>query len=122
MTLKDGPITKIIPKNVTKKSTFTVNKIFSLSIIIENKRTYIGQRQKIRIVKLTSINITEVNNPSVNNNEPADIDKKYFSQIYKQREGYYLDLADFVIDTNRESLLSVAMNIKDKIISHEIID
>ena len=42
ITLKDGPITKIIPKNVTKKRIFTVNEIFSLSTIIENKRTYIG--------------------------------------------------------------------------------
>ena len=39
--------------------------------------------QKIRIVKLTSINITEVNNPSVNNIEPADIDKKYFRFFLK---------------------------------------
>ena len=42
MTLKDGPITKTIPKNVTKKRIFTISEIFSLSIIIENKRTYIG--------------------------------------------------------------------------------
>ena len=42
MTLKDGPITKTIPKNVTKKRNFTVNEIFSLSTIIENKRTYYG--------------------------------------------------------------------------------
>ena len=76
-------MTKIIPKNVTKNKIFTVSEIFSLSTIIENKRTYIGQRQKIRIVKLTSINITEVNNPSVNNIEPADIDKKYFRFFLK---------------------------------------
>ena len=42
MTLKDGPITKTIPKNVTKNKIFTVHEIFSLSTIIENKRTYIG--------------------------------------------------------------------------------
>ena len=42
ITVNDGPITKIIPKNVTKKRIFTVIEIFSLSIIIENKRTYIG--------------------------------------------------------------------------------
>ena len=83
ITLKDGPITKTIPKNVTKKRIFTVNEIFSLSTIIENRRTYIGYRQKIRIVKLTSINITEVNNPSVNNIEPADIDKKYLRFFLK---------------------------------------
>ena len=42
ITLKDGPITKTIPKNVTKNKPFTISEIFSLSIIIENKRTYIG--------------------------------------------------------------------------------
>ena len=76
ITLKDGPKTKIIPKKVTKKRIFTLSGIFSLSIIIENNRTYIGYRQNIRMVKLTSINITEVNNPIVKHIEPKDIDKK----------------------------------------------
>ena len=68
------------------------------------------------------IKTQNINRPLIKFLDNGDIDKEYFSQIYKQREGYYLDLADFVIDTNRESLLSVAMNIKDKIISYEIID
>ena len=37
-----------------------------------------GYKQKIRIVKLTSIKITDVNNPRVKNIEPIAIDKKYF--------------------------------------------
>ena len=68
------------------------------------------------------IKTQNINRPLIKFLDNGDIDKKYFSQIYKQREGYYLDLADFVIDTNRESPLNIAMNIKDKIISHEIID
>ena len=68
------------------------------------------------------IKTQNINRPLIKFIDNGDIDKKYFSQIYKQREGYYLDLADFVIDTNRESLLNIAMNIKDIIISHEIID
>ena len=68
------------------------------------------------------IKTQNINRPLIKFIDNGDIDKKYFSQIYKQREGYYLDLADFVIDTNKQDPLSVAMNIKDKIISHEIID
>ncbi len=68
------------------------------------------------------IKTQNINRPLIKFLDNGDIDKKYFSQIYKQREGYYLDLADFIIDTNRESPLNIAMNIKDKIISHEIIN
>ena len=52
----------------------------------------------------------------------GNIDRKYFSKIYKQRESYYLDLADFIIDTDNKTPLSIAMHIKNKIISYEIID
>ena len=52
----------------------------------------------------------------------GDVDRKYFSKIYKQREGYYLDLADFIIDTDNNEPLNIAMHIKDKIIHHEIIN
>jgi len=52
----------------------------------------------------------------------GDVDRKYFSKIYKQREGYYLDLADFIIDTDNNEPLNIVMHIKDKIIHHEIIN
>ena len=52
----------------------------------------------------------------------GDVDRKFFSKIYKQREGYYLDLADFIIDTDNNEPLNIAMHIKDKIIHHEIIN
>ena len=52
----------------------------------------------------------------------GDVDRKYFSKIYKQREGYYLDLADFISDTDNNEPLNIVMHIKDKIIHHEIIN
>ena len=35
----------------------------------------------MRIVRLTSINLTDVNNPRVKNIEPTEIDIKYFNEI-----------------------------------------
>ena len=52
----------------------------------------------------------------------GDIDREFFLKIYKQRESYYLDLSDFIIDTDSDTPLNVAMHIKDKIIKHEIIN
>ena len=51
-----------------------------------------------------------------------NIDKKYFIQIYKEREGYYLDLADSVVDTDSCTPLNIAIHIKDKIINYETIN
>ena len=88
---------------------------------IINKHSWIFLKASIDNL-IDRIKTQNINRPLIKFIDNGDIDKKYFSQIYKQREGYYLDLADFVIDTNKQDPLSVAMNIKDKIISHEIID
>ena len=71
---------------------------------------------------INRINNQNINRPVIKFLANGDIDKKYFAQIYKQREDYYLDLADFIIDTDNKTPLSIAMHIKNKIISHEIID
>ena len=66
--------------------------------------------------------LQNINRPLIKFLNNGEIDKKYFSQIYKQRESYYLDLADFVIDTEDDIPLNIAMHIKDKIINYEIIN
>ena len=68
------------------------------------------------------VKLQNINRPLIKFLNNGEIDKKYFSQIYKQRESYYLDLADFVIDTEDDIPLNIAMHIKDKIINYEIIN
>ena len=63
-----------------------------------------------------------INRPLIKFLNNGDIDREFFLKIYKQRESYYLDLSDFIIDTDRDAPLDIAMNIKDKIINHEIIN
>ena len=63
-----------------------------------------------------------INRPLINFLSNGDIDKKSFTQTYKEREGYYLDLADFIVDTDSKTPFNVAIHIKDKIINHEIIN
>lgn len=63
-----------------------------------------------------------INRPLIKFLNNGDVDRKYFSKIYQQREGYYLDLSDFIIDTDSDTPLNIAMHIKDKIINHEIIN
>ena len=71
---------------------------------------------------INRVKVQNINRPLIKYLDNGDIDKKYFSQIYKQREDYYLDLADFIIDTNSDVPLNIAMNIKSKIINYEIIN
>ena len=63
-----------------------------------------------------------ISRPLIQFLDNGDIDRKSFLKIYKQREDYYLDLADFIIDTDSEDPLNIALQIKDKIINHEIIN
>ena len=63
-----------------------------------------------------------INRPLIKYLDNGNIDKKSFSETYKQREDYYLDLADFIIDTDSAAPLNIAMHIKDKIINYEIIN
>ena len=48
----------------------------------------------MRIVKLTSIKITDVNNPRVKNIEPTAIDKKYLKGL----KFHYVDTIDQVLE------------------------
>ena len=63
-----------------------------------------------------------ISRPLIQFLDNGDIDRKSFLKIYKQREDYYLDLADFIIDTDSEDPFNIALKIKDKIINHEIIN
>ena len=71
---------------------------------------------------INRIKTQNIDRPLIKYSDNGNIDKKYFIQIYKQREGYYLDLADFIIDTDNRTPLNIAIHIKDKIINHEIIN
>ena len=68
------------------------------------------------------VNNQNISRPLIQFLDNGDIDRKSFLKIYKQREDYYLDLADFIIDTDGEDPLNIALQIKDKIINHEIIN
>ena len=54
--------------------------------------------------------------------ENGDVDKSKFIKIYKQRENYYLDLANFVIDTDNKNILNITMEIKSLLFENEIIN
>ena len=68
------------------------------------------------------VKVQNINRPLIKFLNNGVIDRKYFLKIYQEREGYYLDLSDFIIDTDNDTPLNIAMHIKDKIISHEIIN
>ena len=113
--------------NIIKNNSNCIVSIGGGAILSSQNRSVINKHSCIFLKAsidnlIDRIKTQNINRPLIKFLDNGDIDKKYFSQIYKQREGYYLDLADLVIDTNRESLLNIAMNIKDKIISHEIIE
>ena len=74
--LNEGPNTKKRPTKVDKKRILILLDIFSLSIIIEKNKTNKGYVQKINIAKLTSIYLTDNNNPEVKNIDPTVINKK----------------------------------------------
>ena len=71
---------------------------------------------------INRIKAQNIDRPLVKFLDNGKIDKKYFSQIYKQREDYYLNLSDLIIDTDSYDPLTIAINIKDKIMKHEIIN
>ena len=52
----------------------------------------------------------------------GDINKQEFTQIYKERKQYYLDLSDFIIDTDNENILNIAMKINSLLLDNEIIN
>ena len=43
-------------------------------------------------------------------------------KIYKERKQYYLDLSDFIIDTDNENILNIAMKINSLLLDNEIIN
>ena len=52
----------------------------------------------------------------------GNVDRESFSKLYNERESHYLDLANFVINTNNLDVLKTVMAIKNIIINHEIIN
>ena len=64
----------------------------------------------------------DINRPLIKILNNGDIDRKSFTKIYKEREDYYLDSADLIIDTDNDTPLNIAKYIKDKIINYEIIN
>ena len=64
----------------------------------------------------------DINRPLIKFLNNGDIDRKSFTKTYKEREDYYLDLADLIIDTDNDIPLNIAMYIKDKIINYEIVN
>ena len=52
----------------------------------------------------------------------GNIDKSKFIKLYMQRENHYLDLANFIVDTDNESILNVTMKIKELLFENEIIN
>ena len=117
-------------KQINKIITNNTNCIISIgggTILSDTNRNIMNQHLcvflKASIDNLINrVKIQNINRPLIKFLNNGDVDRKYFSKIYKQREGYYLDLADFIIDTDSNEPLNIAMHIKDKIINHEIIN
>jgi len=70
---------------------------------------------------LSRIAIQKIKRPLIKFNKNGDIDKKNFSNLYNQRESHYLELANFVIDTDHLDILNVAKIIHNKIVSNGVI-
>ena len=60
--------------------------------------------------------------PLINFLDNGHIDKTKFTQIYKEREQYYSDLSDFIIDTDNDNILNVAIKINNLLLENEIIN
>ena len=117
-------------KQINKIITSNIDCIVSIgggAILSDTNRNIMNQHLCIFLKASIDNLINRVKNQNINrplikflNN--GDVDRKSFSKIYKQREDYYLDLADFIIDTDSNEPLNIAIHIKDKIINHEIIN
>ena len=70
------------------------------------------------IHRITNQNI---NRPLIKFMKDTSIDKESFVQLYNKREPHYLDLANFIIDTDNLDILNTSMSINNTIINHEII-
>lgn len=62
-----------------------------------------------------------INRPLIKFMKDTSIDKESFVQLYNKREPHYLDLANFIIDTDNLDILNTSMSINNTIINHEII-
>jgi len=117
-------------KQINKIITSNTNCIVSIgggAILSDTNRNIINQHLCVFLKAsldhlIDRVKNQDINRPLIKFLNNGDVDRKYFSKIYKQREDYYLDLADFIIDTDSNKPLNIAMHIKDKIINHEIIN
>tara|TARA_Y100001960_G_scaffold316627_1_gene383828 strand:- start:79 stop:603 length:525 start_codon:yes stop_codon:yes gene_type:complete len=97
------------------------------AILSSENREIINQNSsfflKASIDKLISrIKKQGTDRPLINFLKNGDIDKSKFIKLYMQRENYYLDLANFVVDTDNQSILNVTMEIKELLFENEIIN
>ena len=60
--------------------------------------------------------------PLINFLKNGNIDKSKFIKLYIQRENHYLDLANFTVDTDNQSILNITMQIKELLFENEIIN
>ena len=113
--------------NIIKNNTNGIISIGGGAILSSQNRNIINEHSCIFLKAsidnlIDRIKMQNINRPLIKFLDNGDIDKKYFSQIYEERENYYLDLADFIVNTDRWTPLDAAMHIKEKIISYEIIN
>ena len=71
---------------------------------------------------INRISSQNLNRPLVKFVKDGGIDKKSFIQLYSERESYYLDLANFIIDTDNLDVSEITASIHNKMINHEIIN
>ena len=62
-----------------------------------------------------------INRPLIKFMKDNTIDKEAFTQLYNERKSHYLDLANFIINTDNLDILNTSMSINNTIINHEII-
>ena len=63
-----------------------------------------------------------INRPLIKFMKDKSIDREFFIKLYNERKSYYLDLADFIINTDNLNILNTVMSINNTIINHEIIN
>ena len=117
-------------KQIDKINIDNNNSIISVgggAILNRNNREVMSQYKCIFLkasIKnlLKRIKNQKINRPLLPLSDKGEISEKEFIDLYKKREQYYIDLADFTINTNHLSILNVSMVISEKLLGYEIIN
>ena len=112
---------------IVKQSGSYVVSVGGGAVLSEKNREILAQHSCIFLrtqinTLISRVRAQNVNRPLIKFINDSIIDKDSFRQLYHDRESYYLELATFIIDTDKLDILNVAKNINQIMLDHEIIN